>query len=162
MYRRRAPGGRQEGVVLGSGRVQLRRPGRTTVYRPIREYRLPRNESDPAPVAVAALLGLALVVVLFASGFLGGAPESVGGATATPSAVAASPTEGPTGSPTAEPTPTPTAAPTSTIHVVQKGEYLSKIADQYGVTVADIVDANELENPSQLRVGQKLVIPPPD
>jgi hypothetical protein len=162
MYRRRAPGGRQEGVVLGSGRVQLRRPGRTTVYRPIREYRLPRKESDPAPVAVAALLGLALVVVLFASGFLGGASESVQGATATPTPVAASPTDRPSGSPTAEPTQAPTAAPTTTIHVVQKGEYLSKIAEQYGVTVADIVDANDLENPSQLRVGQKLVIPPPD
>lgn len=148
--------------MLGSGRVQLRRPGRTTVYRPIREYRLPHNESDPAPVAVAALLGLALVVVLFASGFLGGASESVQGATATPSAVAASPAERSTPSPTAEPTPTPTAAPTTTVHVVQKGEYLSRIAEQYGVTVADIVDANELENPSQLRVGQKLVIPPPD
>jgi hypothetical protein len=162
MYRRRTPGGRQEGVVLGSGRVQLRRPGRTTVYRPIREYRLPNNESDPAPVAVAALLGLALVVVLFASGFLGGASESVQGATATPSPVAASPTQRPTVSPTAEPTATATPAATSTIHIVQKGEYLSKIAEQYGVTVADIVDANDIANPSQLRVGQKLVIPPPD
>jgi hypothetical protein len=148
--------------VLGSGRVQLRRPGRTTVYRPIRGYRLPPNESDPAPMAVAALLGLALVVVLFASGFLGGASESVQGATATPSPLAASPTRRPSASPTAEPTPTATAAPTTIIHVVQKGEYLSKIAEQYGVTVADIVEANELENPSQLRVGQKLVIPPPD
>lgn len=44
-------------------------------------------------------------------------------------------------------------------HVVQKGETLATIAKSYGVTVADIVKANHLANPDEIKVGQKLTIP---
>ena len=44
-------------------------------------------------------------------------------------------------------------------YVVQKGEYLSNIAKKYGVSVADIVKANKLANPDDVKPGQKLVIP---
>ena len=44
-------------------------------------------------------------------------------------------------------------------HVVQKGETLAAIAKQHGVAVADLVKANNLANPNDLKVGQKLVIP---
>ena len=151
-------------MVLGSGRVQLRRPGRTRVYRPIRGYRLGRNENDPAPAAVVALLGLALVVVLFAAGIIGTSPgEAVGGATPTAApTVTATPVEEET--PTPEPSEEPTATPRATqqLHVVQRGETVTKIAKQYGVTVQQIVDANDLDNPSQISVGQELIIPAPD
>ena len=152
--------------MLGSGRVQLRRPGRTTVYRPIRGYRLPRNESDPAPAAIVGLLGLALVGVLLATGILGpgeGGGGSVQGATPTPSLIAASPTREPlpTEEATEEPTSTPTPRPTARTHVVRPGENLTRIAQQYGVTVAQIVEANDLANPSQISVGLELIIPPP-
>jgi LysM repeat protein len=58
----------------------------------------------------------------------------------------------------------PTNAPSvnesgQTIHVVQSGETLVRIARQYGVTVQDIVSANNLENPNLLDVGQELIIP---
>jgi nucleoid-associated protein YgaU len=152
-------------VVLGSGRVQLRRPTRTRVYRPIRGYRLPRNENDPAPAAVVALLGLALVVVLIAAGMLGTGPvgEAVGGVTATPTP-SASPTQVAEATPSPEPTEEPaedTPRPTDRVHVVQKGENLTKIAEQYGVTVKQIVEANDLDDPSQISVGQELKIPAP-
>ncbi|KXH81739.1 glycosyl hydrolase family 18 protein [Sporosarcina sp. HYO08] len=45
------------------------------------------------------------------------------------------------------------------IHVVQSGETLTAIARQYGVTVGQIVRANQLENPDQLVPGLALVIP---
>lgn len=45
------------------------------------------------------------------------------------------------------------------IHVVKQGDSLWAIAHQYGVTVNQIVTANELENPNALVVGQALVIP---
>lgn len=45
------------------------------------------------------------------------------------------------------------------IHVVQSGETLTVIARQYGVTVGQIVRANQLENPDQLVPGLALVIP---
>ena len=45
------------------------------------------------------------------------------------------------------------------IHVVRPGESVFAIAQQYGVTTANIIEANELQNQNQLAVGQALVIP---
>jgi len=47
------------------------------------------------------------------------------------------------------------------IHVVQPGETLWLIAQRYGVTVTEIVAANQLESPSKLVSGLALVIPTP-
>jgi len=43
-------------------------------------------------------------------------------------------------------------------HVVQKGENLTAIAHQYGVSVADLKKANNLTS-NDIKVGQKLAIP---
>ncbi len=56
--------------------------------------------------------------------------------------------------------PQPTAQPI--IHVVATGETLGRIAAQYGVTVLQIVQANNLTDPNRLSIGQELVIPPLD
>ncbi|WP_082231936.1 LysM peptidoglycan-binding domain-containing protein [Halobacillus massiliensis] len=45
------------------------------------------------------------------------------------------------------------------IHVVQQGETVYAIANLYEVTPNSIIEANELETPGQLVVGQALVIP---
>lgn len=45
------------------------------------------------------------------------------------------------------------------IHVVKQGDTLFEIANTYGTTTHAISDANELDAPSQLVVGQALVIP---
>jgi spore germination protein len=47
------------------------------------------------------------------------------------------------------------------IHVVQRGENLWLIAQRYGVTINQIVTANQLTDPNRLVVGQALVIPTP-
>ena len=44
-------------------------------------------------------------------------------------------------------------------HVVDAGETLSHIAAAYGVTTQTIVEANDLQNPDRLRIGQTLFIP---
>ncbi|HEX6140067.1 MAG TPA: LysM peptidoglycan-binding domain-containing protein [Candidatus Limnocylindria bacterium] len=44
-------------------------------------------------------------------------------------------------------------------HLVSRGETLTAIARQYGTTIAAIVAANGLANPSYIRSGQTLVIP---
>ncbi|MFN8371505.1 MAG: LysM peptidoglycan-binding domain-containing protein [Anaerolineae bacterium] len=49
-----------------------------------------------------------------------------------------------------------------TIHVVQAGDTLVRIARQYDVTVQAIVTANNLANPNLLAVGQELIIPTPE
>ncbi|WP_170110142.1 LysM peptidoglycan-binding domain-containing protein [Peribacillus acanthi] len=48
--------------------------------------------------------------------------------------------------------------PTQTIHIVQSGDVLWKIAQKYNVTTQAIMDANKID-PSNLQVGQQLVIP---
>jgi LysM repeat protein len=48
---------------------------------------------------------------------------------------------------------------TPIVHVVRSGEHLTGIAHRYGTTIAAIVQANGIKNPSYLRVGQRLVIP---
>ncbi len=44
-------------------------------------------------------------------------------------------------------------------HIVQSGETLSAIAAAYKIKSSAIVQANDLADPNNLRVGQKLVIP---
>lgn len=45
-----------------------------------------------------------------------------------------------------------------TIHVVQEGETLSSIAEQYGVTPERLIIDNELPNPDNLVVGQSMIV----
>ena len=59
-------------------------------------------------------------------------------------------------------TPEPTPAPTQVVYVVKRGDLLSRIAASYGVTVIAIQEANGIDNPNLIRVGQKLIIPPPE
>ncbi|RYG74204.1 LysM peptidoglycan-binding domain-containing protein [Lentibacillus lipolyticus] len=47
------------------------------------------------------------------------------------------------------------------IHVVQSGDTLWEIAQNYGTTINQIILPNELDNPDVLVVGQSLVIPEP-
>jgi murein DD-endopeptidase MepM/ murein hydrolase activator NlpD len=46
-----------------------------------------------------------------------------------------------------------------TYHVVRPGETLSRIGDAYGVPYEKIARANDLDDPSRIRVGQRLLIP---
>ncbi len=49
----------------------------------------------------------------------------------------------------------------SIVHVIQSGETLGAIATRYGVTVDDIVTANDLDNPNVIAEGQEIIIPNP-
>ena len=46
-----------------------------------------------------------------------------------------------------------------TVHHVKKGETLSSIARQYGVTVQDLIKVNDIRDPNMIRVDQELIIP---
>jgi LysM repeat protein len=63
--------------------------------------------------------------------------------------------------PVASPTPTPLAAPTvpPVTYRVKAGDTLSGIADIFGVSVDDIVRANNIADPNSLAEGQTLTIP---
>ena len=47
-----------------------------------------------------------------------------------------------------------------TTHIVDIGESLATIAKKYGVTVADLMKANNISDSKRITVSQKLVIPP--
>jgi LysM repeat protein len=67
-------------------------------------------------------------------------------------------------SPTRVPTPTPfvpTITPEPVIHIVQPKEVLGIIAQMYGVSVEEIMAANNIEDANLVGVGRKLVIPNP-
>ncbi len=63
----------------------------------------------------------------------------------------------PVPSPTTPPEALPTLPPVT--YTVKPGDTLSGIADLFGVTVDDIVRANNIADPNALQVGQVLVIP---
>jgi LysM repeat protein len=64
--------------------------------------------------------------------------------------------------PTAPASVGPTVAPTAVegeVYTVRPGDTLSTIAQRNGVTVNDLIRANNLTNPDRLNVGQQLIIP---
>jgi nucleoid-associated protein YgaU len=57
------------------------------------------------------------------------------------------------------PSVTPTSCPGIT-YTVKAGDTLSQIAKDFGVTVEALVEANGIKDPSLIRVGEVLIIPP--
>lgn len=51
------------------------------------------------------------------------------------------------------------AEPDGPVYVVQAGDFLWDIAQRFGVSQEELVQANQLSDPDQLREGQELVIP---
>ncbi len=62
----------------------------------------------------------------------------------------------PAAQPAAPPAP---ATPAVRVHAVTPGQNLTSIARAYGVTIAAIVKANAITNPSRIYAGQRLAIP---
>ena len=63
--------------------------------------------------------------------------------------------------PTATLRPSPAPSPTARTYVVKKGDVLGRIAQDWGVSLESLIEANGIDNPSYLSIGQVLVIPPP-
>ena len=66
-----------------------------------------------------------------------------------------------------EPTPTPTPTPTAAAvgecgetYTVEAGDSPFSIAEKCGVDVNDLQELNEIDDPTSLRVGQELKLPP--
>ena len=73
------------------------------------------------------------------------------------------PTDAPRSTDTPAPTHTvrPRPDPVQTIHIVQRGETLSEIAKQYGVSLDALIATNDIADPHLIKIGQELIIPGP-
>jgi len=63
---------------------------------------------------------------------------------------------------TVAPSPTPppfVPLPARTYHVVQHGETIWRIAQRYGVSPADLMEENNIVDPTMLPTGRRLIIP---
>jgi LysM repeat protein len=61
--------------------------------------------------------------------------------------------------PTAQPVASPSTLSGPLLYTIQEGDTLMAIAQAYGVSIEDLIAANNLTNPNVLHVGQTLVIP---
>jgi LysM repeat protein len=105
----------------------------------IAEQRRPRPEELVVPATPAPAVTL---VATPTSGDVQTAPGSDSSPSATPTEVAAPPETGET-----------------EIYVVKRGDSLSAIAARFGVTLARLLEINDLADPNLIYVGQRLIIP---
>ena len=57
--------------------------------------------------------------------------------------------------------PTPGSPPATDTYIVQSGDSLSAIAQAHGYSLAELLTANQIDNPDTVYVGQPLVLPAP-
>ena len=106
---------------------------------------------------IALRYGVSVAAIVQANGISNPNMIRVGQQLVIPGGTPPSGTPTPTATPTA--TPTTPSQPSGGVHIVQPGDTLYRIALRYGVSVAAIVQANNISNPNMIRVGQQLVIP---
>ena len=97
-----------------------------------------------------AATALVLATCLAALSACGDGEEATPTATVTPSATAT-----PRTAPEATPSPTPIRG----TYEVQAGDTLSGIADQFGVDLETLAEANDITDPDLIYPGQVLIIP---
>jgi len=128
-------------------------------------YRRRRERMIPLLLGGFAVVLLVVGLFLVVLWLTGGPTFSIAAlfATKTPTptmTITPSVTPTPTETPTPEPTLTPTPQGPTT-YIVEVGDTLSSIAEQFGVEVLAIMAANNLPDPNAIFVGQTLTIPAP-
>jgi LysM repeat protein len=159
-------------VILDQGRYDLRIPAL-------------RADRALGQVVLVGLLGIALVVILVTrpstdpnvSGPIGAVTSVVpSNGSAEPSAAAASSSPvvasqapaspepstasaPPASSAAGSPSPTAQATTSGETYRIKRGDTLIAIAGRYGTTVKVLMDLNNIDDPSKLRIGQILELP---
>ena len=71
------------------------------------------------------------------------------------------PPEGTPSAATATATATATPSAAGGTYIVEEGDYPQLIAEKFGITAEELMQANGITDPTSLQVGQELVIPTP-
>jgi nucleoid-associated protein YgaU len=121
-------------------------------------------------IALAALMVVAFAAIALAR--MGGVGGGVAAVLPSPSTQASLVAAGPSPTPAPSPTPVPSAAPSPApspepsptpeprTYKVKRGDTLSGIAARFGTTVKVLRDLNDIDNPSRIAIGARLVLPP--
>ncbi len=130
-------------------------------------YRRRRERMVPFLLGALAIVLLVVGVFLVVIWFTGDSPPALPAflrsdtETPEPTRTPQPPTATLEPSLTSEPSETPT--PTGPItYVVEEGDSLASIADQFGVSIDQLIAANTLVDPNNIGVGSQLIIPDPD
>ncbi len=106
----------------------------------------------PRVLLLAGALGIAALALFFLPALFNvGGKDGVGPSSSPSASVAVQ---------TAAPSPTVPPAPTPQVYLVATGDTMTKIAKKFGVTVAQIMDANPtIKDPNKISLGQEIIIP---
>lgn len=130
----------------------------------IQAYRKRRDRMIPLLLGGLAVVLLVVGVFLVVLWLTGDNPPTMPAflASNTPTATVTETPPPPTPTPTITETPLPSDTPTPEgplTYIVQEGDFLSTIADEYGVDVFVLMAVNGISNPNEIFVGQELTIP---
>ena len=132
----------------------------------IMAYRRRRERMVPfllgALAVVLLVFGLVLIVIWFTGDNPPELPALLQANTPTPppTNTPSPPTQTPPPSPTSAPSETPTPSGPIT-YVVEEGDTLFSIAEQFGVSIDALIFANTILDPNNIGVGTQLIIPDP-
>ncbi len=130
-------------------------------------YRRKRERMVPfllgALAVVLLVVGLFLVVIWFTGDSPPALPAFLRSDTETPEPTNTPQPPTATLEPSRTPEPSDTPTPSGPLtYVVEEGDSLASIADQFEVTIDQLIAANNLADPSNIGVGSQLIIPDPD
>ncbi len=133
----------------------------------IQAYRKRRQRMVPMLLGGLAVVLLVVGLFLVVLWVTGENPPQLPAllATKTPTATQTATPVPPTATPTVTITPPPTETPTPSgprTYVIEEGDTLSSIAEQFEVDVLLLMSVNNIEDPNALFVGQEITIPSPD
>ena len=116
-----------------------------------------------ALAVVLLVVGLFLVVIWFTGDSPPALPAFLRSATETPEPTNTPQPPTATLEPSRTPEPSETPTPSGPLtYVVEEGDSLASIADQFEVTIDQLIAANNLVDPNNIGVGSQLIIPDPD
>ncbi len=130
-------------------------------------YRRRRERMVPfllgALAVVLLVVGLFLVIIWFTGDNPPALPAFLSPASETPEPTNTLPPPTDTPEPTQTPLPSDTPTPEGPLtYVVEEGDSLASIAEQFEITIDQLIAANNLVDPNNIGVGSQLIIPSAD